>query len=62
MAHDFQRHHAKMNYKPRYPGAATSLSISWPAVQNTYTWRGYGLSGAFAYEWIDETKAPINKK
>jgi ABC-type transport system substrate-binding protein len=61
MAHDFQRHHAKWNYKPRYPGAATALALTWPAIQNMYTWRGYGLSGAYAYEWIDETKAPLKK-
>jgi ABC-type transport system substrate-binding protein len=61
MAWDFQRYHAKMNYKPRYPGAATQLAITWPAVQNLYTWRGYTLSGAFAYEWIDDTKAPLKK-
>jgi ABC-type transport system substrate-binding protein len=58
-AYDIIRHHAKMNYKPRYPGAATQLTLAWPAIQNLDTWRGYGLAGAFSYEWIDPTKKPL---
>jgi len=59
LAYDIIRHHAKMNYKPRYPGAATQLTLAWPAIQNLDTWRGYGLAGAFSYEWIDPTKKPL---
>jgi hypothetical protein len=28
-------------------------------LQNMYVWRGYGLAGAFSYEWVDPTKKPF---
>lgn len=59
LAHDIVRYHAKMNYKPRYPGAAVQLGLAWPALQNIYVWRGYGNSGAFTYEWIDPSQKPL---
>lgn len=61
LSNDIIRYHAKMNYKPRYPGSSTQLTLSWPVIANLDTWRGYGLSGAFAYEWIDDSKAPLKK-
>lgn len=59
IAHDIIRYMGRMNYKMRYPGAGTQLGLAWPALQNVYVWRGYGLSGAFSYEWLDTTKAPL---
>jgi ABC-type transport system substrate-binding protein len=59
LAHGIIRYMGKMNYKMRYPGAGTQLGLAWPALQNVYTWRGYGLAGAFSYEWIDPTKKPF---
>jgi ABC-type transport system substrate-binding protein len=59
LSNELIRYVAKMNYKARHPGGATQLAITWPAVQNLDVWRGYGLSGAFAYEWLDTTKEPF---
>ncbi|HLF79298.1 MAG TPA: ABC transporter substrate-binding protein, partial [Dehalococcoidia bacterium] len=59
--HDIIRYLGKQLYKMRYPGGATQLGLAWPALQNLYVWRGYGLAGSFAYEWLDPTKAPLNK-
>ena len=39
--------------------AGTQLGLAWPALQNVYVWRGYGLAGAYTYEWIDPTKKPF---
>jgi ABC-type transport system substrate-binding protein len=56
---DFQRYMAQMFYYSRYPGGATTLSLSWPAVQNWNVFRGGGLSWAFANEFIDPSKPPL---
>ena len=55
--HEFQRYHAKMNYLPLYPGSATDLVMSWPALMNQLVQRG-GLDTTFVYNWIDKKKAP----
>jgi hypothetical protein len=60
IVHEFQRYMAKMFYYSRYPGGATSLSLSWPVVQNWNTFRGGGLSWVFTNEFIDPSKPPLS--
>jgi ABC-type transport system substrate-binding protein len=57
LAHDLIRYMGAKVYKMRYPGAGTQLGLAWPELQNAYVWRGYGLAGAFSYEFIDPSKA-----
>ena len=56
---DFQRYMAKLFYYSRYPGGATSLSLSWPAVQNWNVFQGGGLSWSFTNEFIDPSMPPL---
>jgi ABC-type transport system substrate-binding protein len=60
---DLQRHLAKQQYVIRYPGGASGLSLSWPAVKNYLAFQGSIASfhGAEFYYWLDETKAPLKK-
>jgi ABC-type transport system substrate-binding protein len=59
LVQEFQRYMAKMFYYSRYPGGATSLQMTWPAVANYNVFRGYGLDGFYTYEWLDTTKKPL---
>ncbi len=59
LAYDFQRYHAKMNYRPRIGGGATTLTTSWPALQNQGIWRGDLFKRDWCWEWLDTTKAPL---
>ena len=60
---DLQRHLAKQQYVIRYPGGASGLSLSWPAVKNYLAFQGSNASfhGAEFYYWLDETKEPVKK-
>jgi ABC-type transport system substrate-binding protein len=49
---------ADEQYIVRFPGAANSFVMSWPAVRNVEVYTG-DLMGI--NEWIDPTKAPIAK-
>jgi ABC-type transport system substrate-binding protein len=61
--HDLQRHLAQQQYIIRYPGGASGLALSWPAVKNYLAFRGSNASfhGAEFYYWLDDTKAPIKR-
>jgi ABC-type transport system substrate-binding protein len=59
LAADFQRYHAKMNYRPRIGGGSTTLTTSWPALQNQGVWRGDVFKRDWCWEWLDPTKAPL---
>jgi ABC-type transport system substrate-binding protein len=59
MVFDFQRYHAKLNYRPRIGGGATTLTTSWPALQNQGVWRGDLFKRDWCWEWLDSTKAPL---
>jgi len=59
LAHDFQRHHAKMAYRFRYPGCATTLSVWWPAVANLGVYNGESFKRLWTNEWLDQTKPPF---
>lgn len=61
MVFDFQRYHAKMNYRPRYGGGANTILATWPALQNQGVWIGDGFKREWTHEWLDPTKAPLNK-
>jgi ABC-type transport system substrate-binding protein len=58
---DLQRYHAKMNYLPHYPGGANTIYVGWPVVQNRQVWQSLAFDNPYRYEWLDETKAPLNK-
>jgi peptide/nickel transport system substrate-binding protein len=61
--HDLQRHLAKQQYVIRYPGGASGLALSWPAVRNYLAFRGSNASfhGVEYYYWLDDTKAPLKR-
>ncbi len=59
LAHELQRHEAKMQYHPLFPGGVSGLNLVWPAVENygVYT-GGYFLE---YYLWVNDTKAPARR-
>jgi hypothetical protein len=59
LVQDFQRYMAKLFYYSRYPGGATSLALTWPAVGNWNVWRGQNLNSVYSFEYIDPTKKPL---
>jgi peptide/nickel transport system substrate-binding protein len=68
LGHELQRHEAKMQYYPRFPGGANGFSLVWPAVENWGVNRGggsmaQGAGGFFAehYLWVNDQKAPFKK-
>ena len=63
IVHDLQRHLGKQQYVIRYPGGASGLAVSWPAVKNYLAFQGANSSfhGAEYYYWLDDTKAPLKK-
>jgi ABC-type transport system substrate-binding protein len=63
IVHDLQRHLGKQQYVIRYPGGASGLAISWPAVKNYLAFQSANSSfhGVEYYYWLDDTKAPLKK-
>jgi peptide/nickel transport system substrate-binding protein len=63
IVHDVQRHLAKQQYVIRFPGGASGLALSWPAVKNFLAFRGSNASfhGVEYYSWLDETQPPIKR-
>jgi ABC-type transport system substrate-binding protein len=59
LVQEFQRYMAKLFYYSRYPGGATSLALTWPAVANWNVWRGQNLNAVYSFEWLDNTKKPL---
>jgi peptide/nickel transport system substrate-binding protein len=55
---DVQRHLGKQQYVIRYPGGASGLALSWPAVRNYLAFRGSNASfhGVEYYYWLDERR------
>jgi len=71
IAFAFQRYIATKNYRPRFPGGALTienpgqghaLGVAWPVLQNQNVWTGESFPRWWSYEWIDESKPPVNKK
>ena len=54
MALDFQRYEAKMQYFPRFPGAASGFELLSPAIRNRNVYRNGTFRGY--YEWFDSSK------
>lgn len=68
LGHELQRHEAKMQYYPRFPGGANGFSLVWPAVENWGVNRGggsnaQGAGGFFPehYLWVNDQKPPLKK-
>lgn len=55
LVNEFQRLEAETQYRPRFPGIATTFKLGWPTVQNDNVFRG---DLPFKNVWIDSTKAP----
>jgi ABC-type transport system substrate-binding protein len=61
--HEIQRYMGKMLFDLYFPGSASGLELVWPAVQNQRVFNdGRSItSRGFTYQWIDQTKPPIQK-
>ena len=57
MIKEFQRIDAAEQYRPRFPGSAASLGITWPVIRNEGVYTGADI--AYAGQWLDPTKAPL---
>ena len=53
---DLQRYLAKTMYMLLQPGAATGLTVAWPAIGNYRVWRG---GRPHRRLWIDDTRPPL---
>ncbi len=58
MAHELQRYEAKKQYMIPFPGGASGVTLSWPAVENKFVFQG-GVEELDI--WLNNDKAPIKK-
>jgi peptide/nickel transport system substrate-binding protein len=59
IAHDLQRHLAKMQYGVSRPGLGDTLSMTWPALRNYNAFQG--AQWTHYTRWLDDTQPPLKR-